>query len=104
MAAPSDHDDPFELVRVDPATAQALEATMAVRTVAKPIDIKRCDAVQLILQRLGYDIGTEAGVYGHMTRDAIRHFQQNNGLEADGTLTRATVELVLGLGQSMPGR
>ncbi len=77
---------------------------MAVQLAAKPIDIGRYDAVQLILQRLGYDIGTESGVYGHMTRDAIRHFQENNGLEPDGTLTRSTVELVLGFGRSMPGR
>lgn len=47
-------------------------------------------AVQHELTRRGYDVGTADGVMGPRTREAIKSYQQDNGLLVDG---RATEEL-----------
>jgi len=39
------------------------------------------EEVQVILDIYGYDPGTIDGVLGHRTREAIRRFQEDNGLE-----------------------
>jgi hydrogenase-4 component B len=43
--------------------------------------------VQAALQRLGYDPGPVDGVFGPLTRAAIRRFQQDRGDQATGSLT-----------------
>jgi peptidoglycan hydrolase-like protein with peptidoglycan-binding domain len=43
--------------------------------------------IQDRLQRLGYDPGPSDGVPGARTRAAIQHYQQDNGLAADGQPT-----------------
>ncbi len=40
--------------------------------------------VQRILVELGYEIGTADGIFGNRTRDAVKRFQREQGLEADG--------------------
>jgi N-acetylmuramoyl-L-alanine amidase len=41
--------------------------------------------LQQRLLELGYsEVGTPDGIFGKMTDSAVRRFQQNNGLEADG--------------------
>lgn len=59
------------------------------------IPVMRGDDVrdlQLRLNALGFDAGTEDGVYGHATEAAVREFQRNTGLPADGWVGRDTVE------------
>lgn len=56
-------------------------------------------AVQLLLLGAGYDIGTHGadGVYGSATAEAVKHFQSDNALTADGILGNATWAVLLGL-------
>lgn len=42
--------------------------------------------VQRRLQELGYFKFKATGYYGSMTQDAVKHFQRNNGLVADGVI------------------
>jgi peptidoglycan hydrolase-like protein with peptidoglycan-binding domain len=42
--------------------------------------------VQRRLQELGYFKFKATGYYGSLTEDAVKHFQQNNGLVADGVI------------------
>ncbi len=42
---------------------------------------------QLLLNKLGYDVGPADGQVGPKTRDAVRAFQMKNGLEATGQIT-----------------
>lgn len=46
--------------------------------------------LQLALVRAGYTSLTIDGIFGARTRDAVRDFQQNNGLPADGVVGRQT--------------
>ncbi len=50
--------------------------------------------IQEMLNRLGYDSGPIDGIMGPMTRAALRRFQEDNGLEPDGTPTEETVALL----------
>jgi peptidoglycan hydrolase-like protein with peptidoglycan-binding domain len=45
--------------------------------------------VQVALQRLGYDPGPVDGIFGPLTRAAIRRFQQDRGDQPTGSLTGA---------------
>jgi peptidoglycan hydrolase-like protein with peptidoglycan-binding domain len=40
--------------------------------------------LQSQLQRLGYDLGDADGVFGRRTADAVKQFQRDQGLAADG--------------------
>ena len=54
------------------------------------LPLERCDmgpavaVVQSLLQAEGYDIGTVDGEFGDQTLNAVREFQQDEGLEVDG--------------------
>ncbi len=50
---------------------------------------------QLALNRLGYNAGTADGVMGNKTREAIRQFQTDQGLDANGRLDKNTLGLLL---------
>ena len=45
------------------------------------------DAVQNLLNYFGYDCGTPDGVAGEKTKNAIKHFQIDHGLDVTGTIT-----------------
>ena len=49
-------------------------------------------SVQQALDDLGYDPGPIDGAYGRRTADALRRFQENNGLAVTGTITPETLE------------
>jgi g-D-glutamyl-meso-diaminopimelate peptidase len=46
--------------------------------------------VQSLLVRIGYDPGPVDGIFGQQTREAVREFQLDNGLEPDGVVGPAT--------------
>jgi len=48
--------------------------------------------VQRRLQELGYFKSKATGYYGYLTEDAVKHFQQNNGLTPDGVIGTKTQE------------
>lgn len=50
--------------------------------------------MQQFLEELGYDVGTESGTFGPMTRVALQQFQERNGLIADGVAGAETLELL----------
>lgn len=48
--------------------------------------------VQMRLQELGYFKSKATGYYGSLTENAVKQFQQNNGLTADGVIGAKTQE------------
>lgn len=48
--------------------------------------------VQEKLAQLGYDVGNPDGIFGVRTYEAIRQFQQDNGLTVDGIAGSATLQ------------
>lgn len=46
--------------------------------------------VQTKLKRWGYYTGTIDGIYGNLTRKAVRYFQSKNGLAVDGIVGKKT--------------
>ena len=58
--------------------------------------------IQQKLSDLGYSVGSVDGVYGQKTQNAVKAFQRNVGLTADGIAGPATL-LYLGLGGSSGG-
>lgn len=46
--------------------------------------------IQSLLVRIGYDPGVIDGIFGQQTREAVREFQLDNGLEPDGVIGPAT--------------
>ena len=46
--------------------------------------------IQSLLIRIGYNPGPVDGIFGQITREAVREFQLDNGLEPDGVAGPAT--------------
>lgn len=61
-----------------------------------PVGNREAFAVQKKLTELGLFNGKVDGFYGPMTANAIRSFEERNGLEPTGALTPAVVEAILG--------
>jgi peptidoglycan hydrolase-like protein with peptidoglycan-binding domain len=51
--------------------------------------------VQTVLHRLGYDPGPVDGLFGPLTRAAIRRFQQSIGAELTGVITADEASLLV---------
>ena len=60
-------------------------------TALKTLEIMK---IQQVLSRLGYPVGTPDGVIGRQTRAALRDFQDQNNLPADGYPSLKTRELL----------
>ncbi len=56
----------------------------AEREDSEPIRHEELQAIQERLNELGYDTGTPDGIYGPRTQGALRAYQQDRGLAADG--------------------
>jgi len=73
-----------------PESWQESQATTA------SVDMKKAIRnVQAILNKNGYDAGSPDGVMGARTKDAIKAFQKDNGLDATGAVDKALVEALL---------
>jgi len=57
--------------------------------------------LQLRLGNLGFDAGGLDGIYGPDTEAAVRDFQHNQGLNADGTVGRSTIAALDRLGRQV---
>ena len=56
--------------------------------------------LQLLLARLGYDVGTPDGLMGERTRRAIQDYQRSMGLPVDGMASRRLLDQVEGGGRA----
>lgn len=61
------------------------------------------EAVQTVLNGLGYEAGTPDGIAGAGTRTAIRAYQADSGLETTGTIGPGLVEALNAQAQSLAG-
>lgn len=50
--------------------------------------------IQAVLKKIGYDVGPIDGIFGTKTEQAVKRFQQNNGLVPDGIIGPKTYELL----------
>ena len=70
-----------------PAPAAPLAAKSPQLALAtSPIQGEAVRELQEQLKALGYDPGASDGVYGERTANAVRRFQQANGLDVDGVV------------------
>ena len=63
---------------------------------SQPADVVSIQKVQIRLTELGYDPGPADGIKGSKTINAIKQFQRDNGLSADGVVgnqTRAALKI-----------
>lgn len=83
---------------------------MALLLVAAPAlafdNLKRGDRgtevqeLQTRLNELGYSVGTPDGIFGGMSEEAVKSFQQDNGLEVTGEVDEATWNKLFGDGDA----
>ncbi|NLE73358.1 MAG: hypothetical protein GX604_01820 [Actinobacteria bacterium] len=59
-------------------------------------------AIQQILDELGFDCGSEDGVFRQQTEDALIEFQRNTGLNTDGMVGEATIAQLKRLKKAAP--
>ena len=83
------HDAEFDLAGIQDAI-EAVAGACGWST----LDLSRDDyrAIQTLLNAGGFDAGTPDGVWGNGSRNAMRAFQEQNGLSATGAPDRATLE------------
>jgi peptidoglycan hydrolase-like protein with peptidoglycan-binding domain len=62
-------------------------------------DTQRVQSVQQALKQKGYDAGTVDGQWGPNTREALRQFQQSQGITPSGNLDEQTLS-ALGVDQN----
>lgn len=72
-------------------------------TVSRPLVGDDVAALQERLLELGFDAGRRDGVFGARTEHALRDFQRNYGLRADGTCGPATLRALRQLGRKVVG-
>jgi localization factor PodJL len=91
-------------VQLAPAELEAVEQAVAAWTAKTPVaeatgvdepaewagaspNTALVSRAQSLLNKLGYDVGMPDGLMGAKTRDAIKSFERNNGLQETGTVT-----------------
>jgi N-acetylmuramoyl-L-alanine amidase len=95
---------------VGPATYRALEEArwrlgdrLLSYVISNPLSGDDVVALQHQLSELGFDVGRIDGVFDYPTREALREFQRNVGLPADGTCGPATFKALAGLAPLVTG-
>lgn len=66
------------------STVMEINGTSNVEVVEAALTSSQTRTVQTKLKRWGYYTGKVDGIYGNLTRKAVRYFQQKNGLAVDG--------------------
>ncbi len=66
------------------STVMVINGTSNVEVVEAALTSSQTRTVQTKLKRWGYYTGKVDGIYGNLTRKAVRYFQQKNGLAVDG--------------------
>lgn len=92
------------------SSTQALSGDTSVpnTTTEEVIVAKRGDinndvlSIQQFLVRLGYLNGTPDGDFGEMTENAVRRFQENSGLVADGVVRQSVYNALMNASKNMP--
>jgi localization factor PodJL len=77
-------------------TVDAIESLKTADKESGPAAPARVRRVQTALASRGYDVGPIDGIMGSRTRAAIRAFQSDQGLEADGRLSAGLIEKLEG--------
>lgn len=91
----------MQLWKPQPAIAEANDVSVpdewkAAGGTTASVDVKKAvKNVQLILAKLGYNVGTPDGVMGENTRKAIRAFQKKQNLTVNGEIDAPLVEALL---------
>ncbi len=62
----------------------------------EPLSLKAIEEMQALLNAKGYDAGTPDGLVGPQTRAALRAYQADQGLPADGYPTQAVIDRLTG--------
>src|SRR5215207_6211801 len=95
---------------VGPATYRALDEAryrlgdrLLSYVVSNPLTGDDVLLLQRRLMELGFNVGRVDGVFGPLTLDALREFQRNVGLPADGTCGPATFKALAGLAPLVTG-
>jgi murein L,D-transpeptidase YcbB/YkuD len=79
------------------ATGQTQTATTSALAVPEDVTLKSGDEgasakkLQRALNALGYDVGKADGVFGPATVEAVKKFQADSGLDADGVAGQETL-------------
>ena len=71
-------------------------ATYSYNTLRKNDQGQDVMMLQKALAELGYLNGAEDGIYGTGTQTAVKNFQKDNGLDADGIAGKMTLEVLYG--------
>ena len=79
-----------EEVQADPEPVQTVAPPARIVELHNGSKGEEVRILQLRLAELGYLEGSADGVYGAMTREAVRRFQQRNGLSVDGVAGKKT--------------
>jgi len=87
------HDAKFDLAGVQNAI-DSVASACGWSTLALSLDDYR--TIQTLLNANGFDAGPAGGIWGAASRNALRSFQEQNGLRATGVPDRATLDLLGG--------
>jgi len=72
-------------------TAQQMQETTQQKTAAMQLNRKQIREMQNLLNQNGYNTGQADGIIGNQTRNALRQYQQSQGLTATGQPNRETL-------------
>lgn len=89
-------------IEVTPTPAPEQPQAVSYKTLRKGDQGTEVVAMQLALVELGYLTGASDGNFGTGTQTAVKNFQKDNGLDADGIAGKMTLEKLFGLSSVTP--